>query len=351
MMTWMRVDVAYFRHPKVVAVGPAAAYLNLAAIGYATEHLTDGYIDAKVTRTLHEVRGRVRLVNALCEAGLWTPEGDGYRLHGFLEWQISRADAEAYRERERQRMRRVRANKARTYAVGSQDVRPTEVEVEVEIDTLSSSTGNSRGAQPPLDDDDETSPQQVPDEPEPSEPEPWRPVAEPAVLIGPDDPLAWLVEPVTPEPEPVPIPADVGGRVAAAVQALAYGDLLARQAAGGAPIGDSRAWLAKAAARRQADDGERLAGLAHAHPTADAKALAALVGSMGTGEQAQSSTATDDSRNAQQAAERERQRRGNEQVQALRNLVPDPQASERVADLRRVLGPQWMGDNGDTEMQ
>lgn len=92
---WIRLDVGFPHHPKVVALSDAGFRLDVAAMCYAREHLTDGHIPAAW------VPSRLsRSVPSLVTAGLWVPaDGDGWMIHDYLDWQTSRAEAEDARKR------------------------------------------------------------------------------------------------------------------------------------------------------------------------------------------------------------------------------------------------------------
>jgi hypothetical protein len=92
-VTWIKLDDAFDQHPKLVEVGPLAAWLYVRGLCYANRNLTDGRISRAVAR---ELAGRgpkgQRLVVALLAARLWETTTEGYAIHDFLEYQPSRAD-------------------------------------------------------------------------------------------------------------------------------------------------------------------------------------------------------------------------------------------------------------------
>jgi hypothetical protein len=88
-LTWYRRDVNSSRHPKVLELltmrdGFRAYFVWDSSIAYATEHGTDGLIRAHVLPLL-----QARKVDAarLVKVGLWDEEPDGWRVHGFAEYQ------------------------------------------------------------------------------------------------------------------------------------------------------------------------------------------------------------------------------------------------------------------------
>ena len=90
-MTWVKLDVAFPDHPKTRKLSDAAFRLHVTALCYARQYLTDGHIpDEFPPQRLR------RAIPQLLEVHLWIedPEGDGWHLNGFLDWQNSRAEAE-----------------------------------------------------------------------------------------------------------------------------------------------------------------------------------------------------------------------------------------------------------------
>lgn len=113
---WVRIDVDYFRNPKVNRVSSASMLVHLASILYCADQLTDGAIPASALATL---RGDARLpsmaaarraASELVAARLWEINGDGWRLPDFAEMNARalRATVEHERARWRENQRRHR---------------------------------------------------------------------------------------------------------------------------------------------------------------------------------------------------------------------------------------------------
>jgi hypothetical protein len=159
-MPWFRVETGIFRHPKIVAVGPAGLLLYLRSIAYAADHATDGRIPKAVVPTLYaEVedcrrsvaalspgngvtgsvtalpeeagepdekkekrsrdRRRQRLVRRLVESGLWVEIADRYEVHDYLDYQPTAAEVKDAKERARALTRdRVRRHREKKKAGG-----------------------------------------------------------------------------------------------------------------------------------------------------------------------------------------------------------------------------------------
>lgn len=110
-MTWVRIDDGFFQHPKAVAAGPAGRALFLAACCWASANLTDGHIPDEVLPLLSAQSGSPRTTASRLEAvGLWHRNGDGWVIHDFLTYNLSRDKAHARREAWRKRQRRARGS-------------------------------------------------------------------------------------------------------------------------------------------------------------------------------------------------------------------------------------------------
>jgi hypothetical protein len=101
MSTWVRLDDAFPDHPKILGLSDAAFRLEVTAICYAHRNLTDGWIpEAFPPPRL------ARSVPALVDARLWVPNGSGWGLNDYLDWQTSKARIEQIREQRSQAGRR-----------------------------------------------------------------------------------------------------------------------------------------------------------------------------------------------------------------------------------------------------
>ena len=94
VMGWVRIDDMFYSHPKVLAAGNAAVGLWVRALAYANAYLTDGHINAETLRTLGATR---RYATTLVKAGLWEPNGNGWDIHDFADYQESREEIETRR--------------------------------------------------------------------------------------------------------------------------------------------------------------------------------------------------------------------------------------------------------------
>jgi hypothetical protein len=94
-MAWVRIDDGLHSHPKVIAAwdrDPAAVGLELLALSWSGAHLTDGEVDPSfVGHWFKSSARRRRAVSALEETGLWIPNGSGWQIHDYLEYNEPRA--------------------------------------------------------------------------------------------------------------------------------------------------------------------------------------------------------------------------------------------------------------------
>jgi len=120
-MAWFKVDDKLHDHEKPTEAGQAAMGLWVMAGSWSADNLTDGFIPDRVLSRW----GRKRDADALVLAGLWLARGDGWKFNDWDEYQPTGDEVKAKRLEARERMAKVRANKSRTFARSSQNVRST----------------------------------------------------------------------------------------------------------------------------------------------------------------------------------------------------------------------------------
>lgn len=109
-MPWVKIDEAFPRHPKVAAAGPIGMALQIAALCYSNEYLTDGFIPKRIAKTLLDLDGIAMhcwsngifgngedataelVIQDVINAGLWIEEDGGYRIHDYHDFQPSKAE-------------------------------------------------------------------------------------------------------------------------------------------------------------------------------------------------------------------------------------------------------------------
>ena len=119
-MPWIKVDNQLPDNPKIVSVGPIAAWLYVCGLCYCDRLLTDGFIPVEKLeqlvphtqdRAIHE--SPLRLADLLCDVGLWKPATrrgvTGFRVHDYLKYQSSKEEIVTARTKNAERQRRFRA--------------------------------------------------------------------------------------------------------------------------------------------------------------------------------------------------------------------------------------------------
>lgn len=117
-MSWVKLDDRYAHHPKILAAGPLAMALDVAAMCHAARHETDGHIPTTALHVVAPFLTRPKAMAAaakLVEVGRWRAVAGGWQIHDFLAYNPSaetraaqRAETEERREAANERMRRLR---------------------------------------------------------------------------------------------------------------------------------------------------------------------------------------------------------------------------------------------------
>lgn len=130
-MTWVRLDEEFARHPKIVQAGPLAMAMQVAALCYCNQYLTDGYVPHDVVATLlnldgigmHMWKGEVigggedatwkLIAEDLVDCGVWSEisEHGGFQIHDYNQYQPARVDV--LDERRKAKERQAKARKSR----------------------------------------------------------------------------------------------------------------------------------------------------------------------------------------------------------------------------------------------
>ena len=115
-MTWARLDDRFDDNRKVKRVWlncPQALGLHVMALTYCTRHHTDGLVDTEyVAEKAPAVKQRERMTQALVDAGLWTTDPEGWRIHDFLDYNPSSAELAEKRRADAERKARGRATQS-----------------------------------------------------------------------------------------------------------------------------------------------------------------------------------------------------------------------------------------------
>ncbi|MEE9584754.1 MAG: hypothetical protein V3W51_04655 [Candidatus Brocadiales bacterium] len=95
-MPWIKLEDSFPDHPKVVEVGPLAAWLYICGLCYCNRYLTDGLIPTTILDRLSGVENidtkASYLAELLVKHGLWEEEGNSYRVHNYLLYQSSKEE-------------------------------------------------------------------------------------------------------------------------------------------------------------------------------------------------------------------------------------------------------------------
>jgi hypothetical protein len=110
-MPWFRVEDNFHGHPKITRIGNAPIGLWLRCGTYSSAYLLNGKVPTDTAR----LYGRPKEIDALVDAGLWTPNGDGWTMHDFLDYNPSAEQVQADRAAARDRMTKRRRTKRGTF--------------------------------------------------------------------------------------------------------------------------------------------------------------------------------------------------------------------------------------------
>jgi len=123
-MGWVRVDDAFYDHPKFGEAGPMGIALWITALAWANRNLTDGFIPEHRIKLLLSWDGVAwnmwtnglfgggedvspeLVAKHLVAVGLWAEAPGGYQIHDYLEYQPSAAAISGKRNKDRDRKRK-----------------------------------------------------------------------------------------------------------------------------------------------------------------------------------------------------------------------------------------------------
>jgi hypothetical protein len=98
-VTWAKLDDKFWSNPKVEAVGNEAAGAFARMLSYCGDQLTDGRISEGAARFI----ARPKTIERLVEFGFIAPNGSGYVIPDFLEYNKSKAKILETRAADRKR--------------------------------------------------------------------------------------------------------------------------------------------------------------------------------------------------------------------------------------------------------
>jgi hypothetical protein len=93
---WFKLDDGFATHPKLIMAGPLALALQVRAICYASQHSTDGLILLEIVPHLTVGLPEQDWPALMLKHTLWDLDDRGYRVHDFLDWNVSKAEREQW---------------------------------------------------------------------------------------------------------------------------------------------------------------------------------------------------------------------------------------------------------------
>jgi len=110
-MTWLRIDDGFVEHERVEPLTDKAFRLHVTGMCLCARKLTDGFVSDKDVRVSLTISGSTRRqLQVLVEAGLWVPNGTGYDIHDYLDYNPTAEKVREDRAKAAERMRIVRGN-------------------------------------------------------------------------------------------------------------------------------------------------------------------------------------------------------------------------------------------------
>jgi hypothetical protein len=115
-VSWGALDDGFYDHPKTKSAtrkNPASIGLFARAVSYCSKHETDGRIPSEVMEEwfFWDRALLASMLDVLVEVGFLEGDGLDYRVHDYLDYNLSHEKIEEKREAARERMARLRAEK------------------------------------------------------------------------------------------------------------------------------------------------------------------------------------------------------------------------------------------------
>lgn len=111
-MPWVKLTDDWYDDDSIVAAGPHATLLWVTGLSWCARNLTDGAIPARQIRKLIDAQGIVvdgeplradEVASQLVETGLWDQVDGGFQVRNYLKYQPSREQVLASRAKDRER--------------------------------------------------------------------------------------------------------------------------------------------------------------------------------------------------------------------------------------------------------
>lgn len=108
-MSWVKLDDRFPQHPKILQISCEAFRLYITALCYSSSYQTDGKLLAGCLRPLAETfhdalqnTGPDDWISELLQVGLWEQIENGYQIHDYLEYNLSKENRETLSETRRE---------------------------------------------------------------------------------------------------------------------------------------------------------------------------------------------------------------------------------------------------------
>lgn len=98
---YAKFDLGFAEHPKIIGLSNEAFRAYVESVLYSRQHLTDGFIDARVVAAKRWLTAVDELTSNDPVNPSWKAVEGGYEIHGFAEKQTTSDDIEAMREQKR----------------------------------------------------------------------------------------------------------------------------------------------------------------------------------------------------------------------------------------------------------
>ena len=81
---WVKLHDGFYENRKIRSVGLGARWCWIAGLAWSNRNDRDGYVEPWALPSIDATR---RHASALVAAGLWLPDGDGWRIHDYAQYQ------------------------------------------------------------------------------------------------------------------------------------------------------------------------------------------------------------------------------------------------------------------------
>jgi hypothetical protein len=108
---WAKIALNLADNPKVIGLSDSAFRAFVEAILYSRQHLTDGFLDARVVAKRWGLDVAAELTSNDPQNPSWVPVDGGFQLHNFCEYQMTNEDVD--KKREAQRLNGIKSGEAR----------------------------------------------------------------------------------------------------------------------------------------------------------------------------------------------------------------------------------------------